>query len=277
MSVAAPRRAPERRPRARVRLDVWLHERGLAETREKAQALVLAGRVRVSGESRQKPGAAVPDGAHVEVLPGPQHVGRGALKLEGALAAFGVDPSGAAALDVGASTGGFTQVLLARGARRVYAVDVGRGQLHERLRADPRVVVREGVNARRLSRREVPEPCDLAVIDVSFISLLKILPALPDLLAATADVLALVKPQFELGRAHVGRGGVVASPALHLQALASVALAARERVGYATLGACASPIAGARGNREFFLHLRHGAAGLDEPALDAALREAARP
>ena len=226
MSAAVPRRAPERRTRARVRLDVWLHERGLAETREKAQALVLAGRVRVAGEARQKPGAAVPEGAHVEVLPGPAHVGRGALKLEGALAAFGVDPSGTVALDVGASTGGFTEVLLARGARRVYAVDVGRGQLHERLRGDARVVVREGVNARRLSRRDVPEPCALAVVDVSFISLLKILPALPDVLAAAADVLVLVKPQFELGRAHVGRGGVVSSPALHLDALTSVALAA---------------------------------------------------
>lgn len=277
MRGAASRRVSDRRPRERVRLDVWLHERGLAETREKAHALVLAGRVRVGGAPQEKPGAAVPPGAHVEVLPGSRHVGRGALKLERALAAFRVDPAGRVALDVGASTGGFTEILLARGARRVYAVDVGYGQLHERLRADPRVVVRERVNARRLSQRDVPEPCDLAVMDVAFISVLKILPALRAVLAPLADVLVLVKPQFELGRAHVGRGGIVASRALHLQALSSVAVGARDQLGYAPLGACASPITGAEGNHEFFLHLTLGNAGLGPAALDAALRQAAAP
>ena len=162
----------------RARLDVWLVERGLAESREKAQALVMAGRVRVDGRAAAKPGTAVPKDAEVEVLPGPSHVGRGALKLAGALDHFGVDPSGRVAVDVGASTGGFTEVLLARGARRVYAVDVGRGQLHERLRGDPRVAVRDRVNARGLSAADVPEPCGLATVDVSFISVLKVLPAL---------------------------------------------------------------------------------------------------
>jgi 23S rRNA (cytidine1920-2'-O)/16S rRNA (cytidine1409-2'-O)-methyltransferase len=277
VTAAAARRAPDRKPRRRVRLDVWLHERGLAETREKAHALVLAGRVRVAGAPQAKPGAAVPPGAEVELLPGPRHVGRGALKLEHALTSFGLDPSGRVALDVGASTGGFSEVLLARGAVRVYAVDVGHGQLHERLRADPRVVVRERVNARRLSERDVPEPCGLAVMDVSFISALKILPALRAVLAPLADVLVLVKPQFELGRAQVGRGGVVVSPALHLEALSTVALGARDGLGYAPLGACASPITGAEGNREFFLHLRHGATGLAQADLEAALRQAATP
>jgi 23S rRNA (cytidine1920-2'-O)/16S rRNA (cytidine1409-2'-O)-methyltransferase len=277
VTAAPSRRAPDRKPRRRVRLDVWLHERGLAETREKAHALVLAGRVRVAGTPQAKPGAAVPPGAQVELLPGPRHVGRGALKLEHALTELGIDPAGRVVLDVGASTGGFTEVLLARGALRVYAVDVGHGQLHERLRADPRVVVRERVNARRLSDRDVPEPCSLAVMDVSFISTLKILPALPAVLAHRADVLVLVKPQFELGRAQVGRGGVVASPALHLQALAAVARGACEGLGYGPLGACVSPITGTEGNREFFLHLRHGAAGLDPAALEAALRRAAAP
>jgi 23S rRNA (cytidine1920-2'-O)/16S rRNA (cytidine1409-2'-O)-methyltransferase len=273
---AASRRAPDPGSR-RTRLDVWLHERGLAETREKAQALVMTGRVRVGGIPQTKPGAAVPPAARVEVLPGPRHVGRGALKLEGALDAFRLDPEGRVALDVGASTGGFTETLLERGAVRVYAVDVGHGQLHERLRGDPRVRVLERVNARRLSRHEVPEPCGLAVIDVSFISLLKILPALGALLAPGADILPLVKPQFELGRSEVRRGGVVATPALHLLALRRVALAARDQLGYALLGACPSPITGAEGNREFFLHLREGGTGLEPAALEAALQRAVAP
>ncbi|HVR72145.1 MAG TPA: TlyA family RNA methyltransferase [Vicinamibacteria bacterium] len=260
----------------RARLDVWLVERGLAESREKAQALVMAGRVRVDGLAAAKPGTAVATGAQVEILPGPRHVGRGARKLEGALDAFSVDPAGRVAVDVGASTGGFTEVLVARGARRVYAVDVGRGQLHERLRRDPRVVVRERVNARHLSAADVPEPCGLATVDVSFISVLKVLPALRGVLSPEADVIALVKPQFEVGRAQVGRGGLVRDPALHGDVLAGVAARARGELAYAVVGACPSPITGAEGNREFFLHLRPGGPGLGAHELEEAMRKVAR-
>src|SRR4051794_29938382 len=204
---------------ARRRPDVWLGENGLAPAREKAQALVMAGRVRIAGVPAAKPGLAVREDAKVEVLPGPEHVGRGAIKLAGALDVFQLDPSGRVAVDVGASTGGFTETLLERGAARVYAVDVGRAQLHERLRGDPRVVVLERVNARHLSAREVPEACRFATVDVSFISVRKILPALRGVLAAEADAVVLVKPQFEVGRGQVGRGGIVRDPERHLQAL----------------------------------------------------------
>jgi 23S rRNA (cytidine1920-2'-O)/16S rRNA (cytidine1409-2'-O)-methyltransferase len=261
----------------RDRLDVRLVQRGLAESREKAQALVMAGRVRVDGLAAGKPGTAVAAGARIEVLPGPEHVGRGAVKLAGALDAFGVDPAGKVAVDVGASTGGFTEVLLARGARRVYAVDVGRGQLHESLRGDPRVVVRERVNARALSAAEVPEACGLATVDVSFISVLKVLPALRGVLAPRADVIVLVKPQFEVGRSRGGRGGLVRDPALHGDALAGVAARAHGDLGYAIVGACPSPITGAEGNREFFLHLRPGGPGLGAHELEEAMRKVARP
>lgn len=255
---------------------MWLVERGLADSREKAQALVMAGRVRVDGLATAKPGTAVPADARVEVLAGPQHVGRGALKLEGALDTFSLDPAGQVAVDVGASTGGFTEVLLARGAVRVYAVDVGRGQLHERLRRDARVVVRERVNARHLSPDDVPEPCGIATVDVSFISVLKVLPGVRSVLAPGADVVALVKPQFEVGRAQVGRGGLVKDPALHAEVLARVAGEARGRLGYAIVSACPSPIAGAEGNREFFLHLRPEGPGLAANELEEAMGKAAR-
>lgn len=257
------------------RLDVWLVEHGLAESREKAQALVMAGRVRVDG-APAKASDAVADGAAVELLPGPQHVGRGAVKLIGALDALRVDPAGQVAVDVGASTGGFTQVLLERGASRVYAVDVGRGQLHERLRADPRVVVVDGVNARSLSAREVPEPCGLATMDVSFISVLKILPALRGVLGPGGAAIVLVKPQFEVGRFRVGRGGIVSDPALHRQALRDVAWAAQHEMGFALDGACASAITGAEGNREFFLHLRRDGEALTGPRFESVLEEAVK-
>jgi 23S rRNA (cytidine1920-2'-O)/16S rRNA (cytidine1409-2'-O)-methyltransferase len=260
---AAPRR----------RLDLRLVELGLCESRERAQALVMAGRVRVNGLPAAKPGAPVRAHDLVELAPGAEHVSRGALKLIGALQAFAVDPGGRVAVDVGASTGGFTETLLARGAARVYAVDVGRGQLHERLRADPRVIVRDRVNARGLGPADVPEPCGLATVDVAFISATRILPALKDVLAPGADVLALVKPQFEVGRGLVGRGGLVKRPELHRAALGDVAQAAR-RSGYAVLAACASPITGSEGNREFFLHLRLGGAGLDGGLLEAAIERA---
>jgi 23S rRNA (cytidine1920-2'-O)/16S rRNA (cytidine1409-2'-O)-methyltransferase len=259
-----------------TRLDVWLAEAGLAESREKAQALVMAGRVTVDGQKAAKPGTRVKDGATVEVEAGPAHVGRGALKLAGALDAFAVDPAGRVAVDVGASTGGFTETLLERGAARVYAVDVGRGQLHERLRQDPRVVVRDRTNARALSPEVVPEPCGLAVMDVSFISVRKILPALRSVLAPGAEAVVLVKPQFEVGRFQVGRGGLVKDPALHLQALREVAEEA-VRLGYAVRGACPSPVPGTEGNREFFLHLVPGADGLAPGEIETSLRKAALP
>jgi 23S rRNA (cytidine1920-2'-O)/16S rRNA (cytidine1409-2'-O)-methyltransferase len=256
----------------RLRLDAWLVEKGLVESREKAQALVMAGRVTVDGAPATKPGAPVDDEAAVTLLPGPEHVGRGGLKLEGALDSFSIDPSGRVALDVGASTGGFTEVLLERGVCRVYAVDVGRGQLHEKLRTDPRVIVLDQVNARYLSQREIPETCGIGSIDVSFISVLKILPAVRPMLAAESDLVVLVKPQFEVGRMHVGRG-VVKDPALHLQALRDIAWSAQKEHGFAIRGACASPITGAEGNREFFLHLKPGGTGLGASALDALLAD----
>ena len=256
-----------------TRLDVWLAEQGLSESREKAQALVMAGRVRIAGRPATKPGQRVREGETVEVEPGPAHVGRGAIKLIGALEAFGVDPAGAVAVDVGASTGGFTETLLERGARCVYAVDVGRGQLHERLRQDPRVFVLDRTNARSLSRALVPEPCSLAVMDVSFISVRQLLGPLASVLAPGASAIVLVKPQFEVGRAEVGKGGVVRKPELHLQALAGVAAFA-QAAGWAVRGACASPVTGASGNREFFLHLVPGGEPLAPEPLAAALGKA---
>jgi 23S rRNA (cytidine1920-2'-O)/16S rRNA (cytidine1409-2'-O)-methyltransferase len=256
-----------------TRLDVWLTEHGFAESREKAQALVMAGRVTVGGQRAVKPGTRVRGGAAVAVEAGPAHVGRGALKLAGALDAFGLRPAGRVAVDVGASTGGFTEILLERGAARVYAVDVGRGQLHERLRRDPRVVVRDRVNARALSPEVVGEACSLGVVDVSFISARKILPALLSVLGPGATALVLVKPQFEVGRSQVGRGGLVKDAALHLQALRDVAEEA-QRLGYAVSGACPSPVPGAEGNREFFLHLEAGGRRLAREALEAVLGKA---
>jgi 23S rRNA (cytidine1920-2'-O)/16S rRNA (cytidine1409-2'-O)-methyltransferase len=256
-----------------TRLDVWLAEHGFAESREKAQALVMAGRVTVGGQRAAKPGTRVRDGAAVSVETGPAHVGRGALKLAGALDAFGVSPAGRVAVDVGASTGGFTEILLERGAVRVYAVDVGRGQLHERLRQDPRVVVRDRVNARALSPDVVGEPCSLAVVDVSFISARKILPALLSVLGPGAEALVLVKPQFEVGRFQVGRGGLVKDAALHLQALRDVAGEA-QRLGYAVRGACPSAVPGAAGNREFFLRLEVGGERLAPETLEVGLGKA---
>ena len=278
MSRSAPATPRRRGAKARPpRLDTWLTERGLAESREKARALVMAGRVQVDGLEVAKPGAAVRATSDVVVLPGPQHVGRGALKLAGALDALRVDPAGRVAVDVGASTGGFTETLLARGAHRVYAVDVGRAQLHETLRRDPRVVVLERTNARRLSTREVPEPCGIATVDVSFISALKILPALRGILSPGADVIVLVKPQFEVGRRQVGRGGLVRDPALQLAAVRVVALQAMDELGYALAGATPSPLAGATGNREFFLHLGGRGAGLGRVEAEALLERTVLP
>jgi 23S rRNA (cytidine1920-2'-O)/16S rRNA (cytidine1409-2'-O)-methyltransferase len=240
----------------RVRLDLLLVERGLAGSRERAQALILAGKVRVAGVDTPKPGTSVSPDAEV-ALDGEDHpyVGRGGLKLAHALDVFRVPVEGRDALDIGASTGGFTDVLLQRGARRVVALDVGHGQIDWKLRTDTRVVVMEGVNARSLRPAQLSGPVDLVTIDVSFISLRLILPVVPALLRPGADVIPLVKPQFEAGRGEVGRKGVVTDPAVHARVLADVSAAAAA-VGLATVASTSSPITGAAGNQEFLLHLR---------------------
>jgi 23S rRNA (cytidine1920-2'-O)/16S rRNA (cytidine1409-2'-O)-methyltransferase len=244
---------------AKQRLDTLMSERGLVTTRERARALILAGQVKVNGTVISKAGTPVADDALIELLtPDHPYVGRGGIKLAHALDVFGIDVTGRIALDVGASTGGFTDVLLQRGASSVIALDVGRGQLDWRLRNDPKVIVREGVNARALTRDDVPHPVDLATIDVAFISLRHIFPALPPVLAPGADVVALVKPQFEAGRDQVGKGGIVSDPAVHEAVLAHVTGAAGA-AGFSRLAMTPSPITGAEGNREFFLHLRRHA------------------
>jgi 23S rRNA (cytidine1920-2'-O)/16S rRNA (cytidine1409-2'-O)-methyltransferase len=237
------------------RLDVLLVDRGLVDSREKARALILAGQVLVDGQKLDKSGHAVPSDARVELLASPRYVGRGGLKLEAALDHFAIAVAGKICLDVGSSTGGFTDCLLQRGAARVYAIDVGTAQLDWKLRNDPRVVVREQVNARYLTREVVPESIDLAVCDVSFISITMILPALVNLLAKSAEMVILVKPQFELEREQVGRGGIIRDPALHQQACRRVEDAVR-RLGFET-HIIPSPVLGAEGNQEFLLYARH--------------------
>jgi 23S rRNA (cytidine1920-2'-O)/16S rRNA (cytidine1409-2'-O)-methyltransferase len=246
---------------AKTRLDVALVARGLAESRTRAEALILAGRVKVKGVERPKPGTPVGPDALIEIE-APEHpwVSRGGVKLAAGLDAFAVNPSGRSCLDVGASTGGFTDVLLSRGAARVYAIDVGHGQLHARLRSDPRVVLREGVNARLLSRSDVPEACSLIVADVSFISLRLILPAAVPLLAPGADAVLLIKPQFESERGEVGRGGIVRDPEVRRRALERV-IASAERLGLSHRGTVESPITGADGNVEFLAGFLLGVPG----------------
>jgi 23S rRNA (cytidine1920-2'-O)/16S rRNA (cytidine1409-2'-O)-methyltransferase len=245
--------------RIKERLDVIVVERGLAPSRERARALILAGQVTVDGQVVSKAGAPVGGEARVELAtPDHPYVGRGGVKLAHALDAFAVDPRGRRALDVGASTGGFTDVLLQRGAASVIALDVGRGQLDWRLRTDPRVVVKEGINARVLTRDDVPHEVSLVTIDVAFISLRHILPALPPFLDRPADIVALVKPQFEAGREEVGKGGLVTDPAVHDAVLARVTEAALA-LGLERIAMSPSVITGATGNQEFFLHLRYGA------------------
>jgi 23S rRNA (cytidine1920-2'-O)/16S rRNA (cytidine1409-2'-O)-methyltransferase len=241
---------------ARTRLDRLLVLRGLAPTREKAQAMILAGSVSVEGRRVDKAGAPVEESAEVAVT-GPPHpyVSRGGVKLEAALDRFRIDPSGLVCLDVGASTGGFTDCLLQRGAAKVYAVDVGYGQLDAKLRGDPRVILREKVNARSLSRQDVPEPIGLAAIDVSFISTRLVLPAVVPLVVSGGFVVVLVKPQFEAGRAEVGKGGIVRSEEVRRRVVSEIGEFGRglclERIG-----AIPSPILGAHGNEEFLLAFR---------------------
>ena len=243
------------------RLDTMLVARGLAESRAKAQALSLAGQV-WSGERRlDKPGQMLPADTPLECR-GPVHpyVSRGGIKLAHGLDHFAIDPAGAVALDIGASTGGFTDVLLQRGARRVYAVDVGHGQLDWRLRQDPRVVVRERCNARYLGRAEIPEPPDLVVCDASFIGLTTVLPAALGLAAAAAALIALIKPQFEVGKGRVGKGGVVRDPALHREVCDRIVAWLGAQPGWRVLGVTPSPIRGPDGNVEFLLAARRAEA-----------------
>jgi len=242
-------------PVTKTRLDMALVDRGLAPSRERARALILGGHVTIDGQVVSKAGAPVKPDARIELAtPDHPYVGRGGVKLAGALDAFAIDPTGRRALDVGASTGGFTDVLLQRGAASVIALDVGRGQLDWRLRSDPRVLVREGVNARLLAADDVPYRVSLVVIDVAFISLRHILPALPPFLDPAADVVALVKPQFEAGRDEVGKHGIVSDPAVHAAVIARVTEAA-EACGLTRVAMAPSAITGATGNQEFFLHL----------------------
>jgi 23S rRNA (cytidine1920-2'-O)/16S rRNA (cytidine1409-2'-O)-methyltransferase len=244
---------------ARVRLDQLLTERGLARSRTEAQALIIAGDVVLEGAAsrRLKPGQLVEPQAGISLVERPRWASRAGAKLEHALDAFGIDPAGLACLDAGASTGGFTDVLLSRGARVVYAVDVGRAQLVDRLRRDPRVVSMERTNLREL--RELPEPIDLATLDLSFISLGAVLGTVRGLLGPAGYVVALVKPQFEAGRDAVPRGGVVRDPAVWRRVLEEVGKAA-ERAGLHAHRAIASPIAGGDGNVEFLAELRRGPA-----------------
>jgi 23S rRNA (cytidine1920-2'-O)/16S rRNA (cytidine1409-2'-O)-methyltransferase len=243
---------------SRRRLDQLLVERGLAESRAKAQALVIAGLV-YSGERRlDKPGTPIAEDTAIEVRGQPHPwVSRGGLKLAHALDHFRIDPAGVVAVDVGASTGGFTDVLLARGAAKVYAVDVGHGQLAWKLRNDPRVVVLERTNARHLTAVEIPEPPDMIVCDASFIGLETVLPAALSLAKSGARLAALIKPQFEVGPARVGKGGVVRDPALHDEVCARIA-AWLPSQGWTVDGIEPSPILGPEGNREFLIVARKG-------------------
>ncbi|HOL71275.1 MAG TPA: TlyA family RNA methyltransferase [Bryobacteraceae bacterium] len=242
---------------ARRRLDQLLVERGLVESRAKAQALILAGEVFVDGQKAEKPGHAVSVESRIELAGRLPYVSRGGIKLAAALDHFQISAEGKVCLDVGASTGGFTDCLLQRGAARVYAVDVGAGQLDWKLRTDPRVVVRENINARYLRFEDIGEAVDLAVCDVSFISVTLVFPAIVPLLKETGEMVILVKPQFEVGRGQVGKGGIVRDPRLHAEACATVEKAVRA-AGFST-ALVESPILGAEGNREFFLHARRAA------------------
>jgi 23S rRNA (cytidine1920-2'-O)/16S rRNA (cytidine1409-2'-O)-methyltransferase len=252
----------------RVRLDELLVSRELAETRSKAQALILGGKVRVgdghSARRDHKPGDQVDPDANVEVEQPEPYVSRGGHKLAAALDAFGIDPTGKTALDVGASTGGFTDVLLQRGARHVYALDVGRGQLAESLRRDERVTSLERTNARTLTSTTFPERIDLAVVDVSFISLDKVLGPVQATLAPGAHIVALVKPQFEAGKGRTDKG-VVRDPAIHREVLERVTTNAQHANRLGTRDLIASPILGPQGNREFLVDLAFGPSCADLP------------
>jgi 23S rRNA (cytidine1920-2'-O)/16S rRNA (cytidine1409-2'-O)-methyltransferase len=256
------------------RLDTLLAERGLFETRSRAAAAVIAGDVRVAGQPARKPGTLVAEDADLAVEQPPPFVSRGGIKLANALDAFGVDPAGRLALDVGASTGGFSDCLLQRGAAAVTAVDVAYGELHWGLRNDPRVTVLERQNARSLTPDALLYPPDLIVADLAFISLIKVLPAVLACAAPRFDCLALVKPQFEVGRERVGRGGVVRSADDRRSALVGVGESARRELGVAVLGFTSSGLPGPAGNRESFVWLAEAGRGGEVSDVTAAARSA---
>ncbi len=254
-----------------MRLDELLVLRGLCASRSRAQALIAAGQVRLAGRVATRKAEPVSDDAVIDVIPS-RYVSRGALKLLHALERFGVASAGRVALDAGASTGGFTQVLLERGALRVYAIDTGHGQMAPQLLQDCRVRLREGTNLRHLRRGDLPEAIELFTLDLSFISLRLVFAAVRDLAAPGAEILALVKPQFEAGPGDVGKGGIVRDRKVHLRVLEEVAAAAAQH-GLHPTGVCASPIRGGDGNREFLMHIGPGGARFDA---NAAVEEAWR-
>jgi 23S rRNA (cytidine1920-2'-O)/16S rRNA (cytidine1409-2'-O)-methyltransferase len=237
------------------RLDRLLVERGLAESREKAQALIMAGEVLVNGQKAMKPGHSVDVASQIEITGKAPYVSRGGLKLAAALEGFGINVRGLVCLDAGSSTGGFTDCLLQHGAERVHGVDVGAGQLDWKLRTDARVQLHEGLNARHLRFEDIGEPLDLATLDVSFISVTLILPAVVPILRPEGAMVILVKPQFEVGKGQVGKGGIVRSIELHREACARVETAVKSH-GFAT-GIMESPILGAEGNKEYLLYAHH--------------------
>lgn len=242
---------------AKQRLDLLLVARGLFESREKAQRAIMAGEVSVGEQVIDKAGTKVAADAVLNVRTAERFVGRGGLKLEGALQAFGVDPTGMVCLDIGASTGGFTDCLLQHGAEKVYAIDVGHSQLAWKIRSDHRVVVREHLNARHLTAEDIPEPIDLCVIDVSFISLTLILPPAMQLLRPEGVLIPLIKPQFELRREDVGKGGVVRDAELHQRAVLKIETFVRQELGRKWEGCIPSPIRGGEGNQEFLACVRN--------------------
>jgi 23S rRNA (cytidine1920-2'-O)/16S rRNA (cytidine1409-2'-O)-methyltransferase len=242
---------------AKQRLDIALVARGLVESREKAQALIIAGEVFVNGQKALKPGHAISPEVQVQVKQQLRYVSRAGLKLEAALASFGITVTNKVCLDVGTSTGGFTDCLLQHGASRVYCVDTGAGQIDWKLRMDPRVILRENTNARYLTSEIIPAPVEIVVCDVSFISVTLLIPVLAPFLAPGGDWVILVKPQFEVGRGNIGKGGIVRDPKLHEQACARVREAI-ESHGFRT-ELVDSPIAGMEGNREFLMHARRDA------------------
>lgn len=258
----------------RERIDKLLVERGFAESRNRAQSLVMAGQVLVGNQRIDKPGHLVEATAEIRIKgEAPRYVSRGGLKLEAALSRFDVDPRGKNCIDVGASTGGFTDCLLQHGAARVWAVDVGHNQLAWRIRQDPRVEVIEGLNARNLNERSWPVKFDLATVDVSFISLTKILPALVEVMTEEADCVALIKPQFEVGKGEVGKGGIVSDPDKHRRVLTEIVDYSRH-TGLGVVDLIESPILGAEGNREFLIHLARAAtSGPVEQGLDRLIRD----